>query len=60
MVRRHSDGGSNVLSSAAALAVDDTLQAPMLFSDPEEFPDFGTTALDEVFAVGIRGLAVDD
>jgi hypothetical protein len=32
----------------------------MLFSDPEEFPDFGTTALDEVFAVGIRGLAVDD
>ena len=45
---------SDVLRDAAPLAVNDALQAAMLFPESEKFPDLGATTLDEILAVGVR------
>jgi hypothetical protein len=49
---------SDILRSAATLAVNDALQAAMFLPEPKELPDLRTTALDEILAVGIRRLVM--
>src|SRR5262245_24317323 len=52
--------GPQALRGAAPLAVNDALQAAMFPADIEFLPDLWTTALDEVLAIGVGGLVMDD
>ena len=45
--------GANVFRSAAAFSVNDTLQAALFLPQSKAIPNFRTTALNQVLAVGV-------